>query len=67
MRLFRTAAAVGLAKKGFHVLRKPENQARIKSGISALRSKAASRGRKGAGSACAVPGRPPAARAVTGR
>jgi hypothetical protein len=51
MRLFRTAAAVGLAKKGFQVLRKPENQARIKSGISAVRSKAASRGRKGARSA----------------
>jgi hypothetical protein len=48
MRLFRSAAAIGLAKKGFDILRKPENQARIKSGIAAVRSKAASRGRKGA-------------------
>jgi hypothetical protein len=51
MRLFRTAAALGLAKKGYDVLRKPENQARIKSGISAMRSKAASRSRKGTRSA----------------
>jgi hypothetical protein len=48
MRLVRTATAIGLAKKGFDILRKPENQRRIKSGIAAVRAKAASGGRKGA-------------------
>lgn len=47
MRLLRSAAAIGLAKKGFDILRKPENQRRIKNGIAALRSQAAVRGRKG--------------------
>jgi hypothetical protein len=43
MRLFRSAAALGLAKKGYDILRKPENQRRIKNGIAAVRTKAGTR------------------------
>jgi len=43
MKILRTLAAAGVAKKLLSEARKPENQARIKSGADALRSR--SRGR----------------------
>lgn len=44
MKVFRTVAALGIAKKLATEARKPENQARIKSGAAALRSR--TRGRR---------------------
>ncbi|MBA2560081.1 MAG: hypothetical protein H0V07_09375 [Propionibacteriales bacterium] len=46
MALLRNLTMIGLAKKGFDALRKPENQARLKSGVSALRAKTRSRSTK---------------------
>jgi hypothetical protein len=40
MGLFAKVTKLGLAKKAFDVARKPENQARIKSAISTVASKA---------------------------
>ncbi len=46
MGLLGNVTRLGLAKKGFDLLRKPENQARIKSTAAKVRSKAASRSAK---------------------
>jgi hypothetical protein len=46
MGMLGNLAKLGLAKKGFDALRKPENQRRIKEGIAAVRTKASSRSRK---------------------
>ncbi|HYO31885.1 MAG TPA: hypothetical protein VES21_03475 [Nocardioidaceae bacterium] len=43
MGMFGKLAKLGLAKKGYDTLRKPENQRRIKEGIAAARTKANSR------------------------
>lgn len=39
MKLFRTAAAVGIAKKLYDESRKPANQARIKQAVQTVRSR----------------------------
>ena len=46
MKILRSVAAVGIAKKLYTEARKPENQARIKSGAAALRSRTRGRGGK---------------------
>jgi hypothetical protein len=40
MGIFASVTRLGLAKKAFDIARKPENQARIKSAISTVASKA---------------------------
>ncbi|NYJ02520.1 hypothetical protein HNR19_003218 [Nocardioides thalensis] len=44
MKILRTIAAAGVTKKLIDEARKPENQAKIKSGVEALRSR--TRGRR---------------------
>lgn len=39
MGLFANVAKLGLAKKGFDTLRKPENQAKIKNAVASMRAK----------------------------
>jgi hypothetical protein len=39
VKLIRTAAAIGIAKKVYDEARKPENQARIKSAVDRARSR----------------------------
>ncbi|WP_296605022.1 hypothetical protein [Nocardioides sp.] len=41
MKLFRTAAAVGIAKKLYDESRKPANQARIKQAVQTVRDRRA--------------------------
>lgn len=44
MKLIRSAAAIGIAKKIYDEARKPENQRRIKQAIEQAKAKQASRG-----------------------
>jgi hypothetical protein len=46
MKILRTLAAAGIAKKLITEARKPENQARLKSGAASMRSRSRGRGRK---------------------
>jgi hypothetical protein len=41
MKLMRTAALAGLAKKAYDEARKPENQARIRSAVEAIKARRA--------------------------
>lgn len=41
MRIFRTAAAFGIAKKLYDESRKPENQRRIKQAVESVRARRA--------------------------
>ena len=43
MRIMRTAAAIGIAKKLYDESRKPENQRRIKQAVETVRSRRAGR------------------------
>lgn len=42
MKIMRTAALAGVAKKAYDEARKPENQARIKSAVSKVRNRGGS-------------------------
>ncbi|MET1036983.1 MAG: hypothetical protein ABW075_01835 [Aeromicrobium sp.] len=44
MKLLRSAAAIGIAKKVYTEARKPENQARIKSAVEKARSRSGNKG-----------------------
>ena len=44
MKLIRSAAAIGIAKKIYDEARKPENQRRIKQAVEQARAKQATRG-----------------------
>ncbi|MBM9461764.1 hypothetical protein JK386_17875 [Nocardioides sp. zg-536] len=39
MKILRTAASIGIAKKLYDEARKPQNQARIKAGVGKLRNR----------------------------
>jgi hypothetical protein len=41
MKILRTVAALGVAKKAYDVARKPENQRRIKEAVARLRAQRA--------------------------
>ena len=45
MKLMRTAALVGVAKKVYDESRKPENQRRIKEAVASVKAKRAKRSR----------------------
>jgi hypothetical protein len=45
MKILRTAAAIGIAKKVYDEARKPENQRRIKDAAASLRSRQQGRNR----------------------
>ena len=45
MKLMRTAALVGVAKKVYDESRKPENQRRIKEAVASVKARRAKRGR----------------------
>ena len=44
MKILRTLATVGIAKKLYSEAQKPENQARIRAGMESLRNRTANRG-----------------------
>jgi hypothetical protein len=47
MKILRTAAAIGIAKKVYDEARKPENQRRIKEAAASIRSRQQGRNRPG--------------------
>ena len=44
MKILRTLATVGIAKKLYTEAQKPQNQARIRAGVDSLRNRTAKRG-----------------------